>query len=118
MVLGYFALRHEHNALNRTERNALIKSRLVPAVTVLSPAFNESATIRESVRATLGLEYPNLEVIVINDGSTDDTLNILIREFKLYRSSRQLVGEIPTKRIRGIYESRDLRLLVIDKENG
>ena len=118
MILGYFALRHEHIALNRTERNALIKSRLVPAVTVLSPAFNESATVRESVRATLGLEYPNLEVIVINDGSTDDTLNILIKEFKLYRSSRQFVGDIPTKRIRGIYESRELRLLVIDKENG
>jgi cellulose synthase/poly-beta-1,6-N-acetylglucosamine synthase-like glycosyltransferase len=118
MVLGYFALRREHTALNLTERNALIKSRLVPAVSVLSPAFNEAATIRESVRATLGLEYPNLEVIVINDGSTDATLSILIKEFKLYRSSRQLIGDIPTKPIRGIYESRDLRLLVIDKVNG
>jgi cellulose synthase/poly-beta-1,6-N-acetylglucosamine synthase-like glycosyltransferase len=118
MILGYFALRKEHTALNLTERSALIKSRLSPAVTILVPAFNESATIRDSVRATLSLEYPNLEVIVINDGSTDATLGILIREFKLYRSSRQLTGGIPTRPIRGVYESRDLRLLVIDKENG
>ena len=118
MMLGYFALRRQHTALNYTERNALIKSRLVPAVTVLVPAFNESATIRESVRATLGLEYPNLEVIVINDGSTDATLDLLIHEFKLYRSSRQLTGGIVTRTVRGVYESRDLRLLVIDKDNG
>jgi cellulose synthase/poly-beta-1,6-N-acetylglucosamine synthase-like glycosyltransferase len=118
MILAYFSLRNQHTALNLTERNALIKSRLVPAVTVLVPAFNESATIRESVRATLGLEYPHLEVIVINDGSTDATLTLLIREFKLYRSNRQLIGNLPTKPVRGVYESRDLKLLVIDKENG
>lgn len=118
MVLGYFALRHDHLTLDHTERAALLKSRLLPPVSVLAPAFNESATIRESVHAMLGLEYPRLEVIVINDGSQDDTLDILIREFKLYRSSRQLLGNLRTKTIRAVYKSPDHSLVVIDKENG
>ncbi len=118
MVLGYFALRHDHLSLDRTERAALLKSRLLPPVSVLAPAFNESATIRESVHAMLGLEYPRLEVIVINDGSQDDTLDILIREFKLYRSSRQLLGNLRTKPIRAVYKAPDHSLVVIDKENG
>jgi cellulose synthase/poly-beta-1,6-N-acetylglucosamine synthase-like glycosyltransferase len=67
----------------------------------------------------LALRYPHHEVIVINDGSKDDTLQILIDEFKLYRSGRMPSGSLPTKPVHGIYESRDpIRLVVVDKENG
>jgi cellulose synthase/poly-beta-1,6-N-acetylglucosamine synthase-like glycosyltransferase len=119
MTLGYFTLRRYHARFKRAELSALLKSSLLPAVSVLAPAYNESATIKESVRAMLKLHYPNHEVIVINDGSSDDTLAILIDEFKLYKSSRKPTEAISTKPIRGIYESRDpIRLLVIDKENG
>ena len=86
---------------------------------ILAPAYNEALTCRDSVRAMLGPRYPNHEVIVINDGSTDDTLQILIDAFKLYRSGRTPTGSLPTKPVRAIYESRDpIRLVVIDKENG
>lgn len=67
----------------------------------------------------LRLRYPEHEVIVVNDGSKDSTLAVLIEEFKLYRSSRVQTGTIRTKQVRGVYESREpIRLLVIDKENG
>ena len=119
MTVGYFALRHSLNQFKRNELNALLKSSMLPAVSVLAPAYNESATIRDSVRAMLKLHYPNHEVIVINDGSKDDTLEILIEEFHLYKSSRKPVDAILTKPVRAIYESRDpIRLIVVDKENG
>jgi cellulose synthase/poly-beta-1,6-N-acetylglucosamine synthase-like glycosyltransferase len=119
MTMGYFALRHSLNQFKRSDLNALLKSPMLPAVSVLAPAYNESATIRDSVRAMLKLHYPNHEVIVINDGSKDDTLKILIEEFRLYKSTRKPLSAISTKPVNAIYESRDpIRLIVIDKENG
>ena len=94
-------------------------SSLLPEIAVLMPAYNEEATIVDSVRAMLKLRYPRFEVIVINDGSRDATLEILIREFHLYRSARYYETPIPSKAIRGVYESMDpIRLIVIDKDNG
>jgi len=119
MVIGYFWLRRAPHRIGGAERDALLRSPLLPPVAVLAPAYNESATCRESVRAMLGLRYPDHEVIVINDGSKDDTLQVLIDEFKLYRSGRTPSGALPSAQVRGVYESRDpLRLVVIDKENG
>lgn len=119
MVLGYLALRRRHPPLSRGHLETLLKSPMVPAVAVLAPAFNEAATIRESVRAMLKLNHPCHEVIVINDGSRDDTIAILIDEFKLYRSARAPLTDLPTRPVRAVYESREpLALLVIDKENG
>ncbi|MDQ3280712.1 MAG: glycosyltransferase [Acidobacteriota bacterium] len=119
MLIGFFALRRGRDTLSRADRDALLRSPLLPHVAVLAPAFNEAATCRESVRAMLGLRYPHHEVIVINDGSKDDTLQILIDEFRLYRSGRVASGELPHQPVRAIYESRDpIRLVVVDKENG
>jgi cellulose synthase/poly-beta-1,6-N-acetylglucosamine synthase-like glycosyltransferase len=119
MTLGYFGLRNYRARFKREELEALLKSPLLPQVAILAPAYNEAATCRDSVRAMLKLHYPNHEVIVINDGSKDDTLDILIEEFRLYRSSRVASDAIATKPIKAIYESRDpLRLVVVDKENG
>jgi cellulose synthase/poly-beta-1,6-N-acetylglucosamine synthase-like glycosyltransferase len=118
-VMGFFALQRYHARLTAEQRDALIRSQLVPEISVIAPAYNESITVRESVKAMLKLSYPRVQVIVVNDGSTDDTLKILIEEFRLYRSARAPMGPLPHKPIRAIYESRDpIRLLVVDKENG
>lgn len=119
MTLGYFALRGAHARFSRVERAALLQSRMLPSISVLAPAYNEALNIRQSIRAMLKLQYPDIEVIVINDGSTDDTLQILIDEFRLYKSSRQPSQALPTMPIRAIYESREpIRLVVVDKEHG
>ncbi|MGA8028227.1 MAG: glycosyltransferase [Bryobacteraceae bacterium] len=119
MLIGYFALRRESDPFSAKEIDVLLKSPLAPSVSVLAPAYNEAATVRDSVRAMLRLRHPRHEVIVINDGSADNTLKALIEEFRLYRSSRVALGEIPTAAVRGVYESRDpISLVVIDKENG
>jgi cellulose synthase/poly-beta-1,6-N-acetylglucosamine synthase-like glycosyltransferase len=119
MALGFFAVRHYNARLTAEEREAILKSPLAPEIAVIAPAYNEALTVRESVRGMLKLHYPNHQVIVVNDGSKDDTLKILIEEFRLYKSARAPAGELPHKPIRAVYESRDpLRLIVIDKENG
>lgn len=119
MAISYFALKKEIAPFSTKEIDILLKSTLVPSVSVLAPAYNESATVRDSIRAMLRLRHPRHEVIVINDGSTDDTLKLLIDEFRLYRSSRVALGAIPTASVRGVYESRDpIPLIVVDKTNG
>ncbi len=92
---------------------------LIKPISIIAPAFNESNTIVESVRSLLAIEYPNFEVIVVNDGSTDDTLDQLIQAFQLEKRAWVFRRVLPTKPIKGIYVSRlDPRLVVIDKENG
>ncbi|MBV9294175.1 MAG: glycosyltransferase family 2 protein [Acidobacteriaceae bacterium] len=119
MLVGYFALRKKSDAFSPKDIDVLLKSPFVPSVSVLAPAYNEAATIRDSVRSMLRLRHPRHEVIVINDGSADGTLDALIDEFRLYRSSRVALAEIPTAAVRGVYESRDpIPLVVIDKANG
>jgi len=97
----------------------LMQSDALPPITILVPAHNESATIEASVTAILTLEYRNFEIIVVNDGSKDDTLERLRHAFDLYEVPRTYPETIPTKPLRALYRSRTrTRLLVIDKENG
>ncbi len=92
---------------------------LTPPVSVLLPAYNESAAIVESVASLLGLRYPEFEVIVVNDGSKDDTLQQVVEAYGLEPLDRDSPNTIETQAIRGIYQSRAYpELIVIDKENG
>lgn len=91
-------------------------------LTVVLPAYNESAVILESVRSALALDYPDHEVLVVNDGSTDDTLERLRTAFDLVPSSRTVPADadIPLRgAVRGVYEARDpgTPLVVVDSEN-
>ncbi len=92
---------------------------LEPPISLLVPAYNEEATITASIRSILQLEYPEYEVVVINDGSRDTTLEVLIAEFRMELFPEAYRQQLDCKPIRGIYRSRlfpNLRL--IDKENG
>jgi len=92
---------------------------LLPAVSILSPAYNEEPTIVESVKSQLKVDYPKLEVIVINDGSADKTMDELKRAFKLVESKRKTKEHIETKEVKQVYRSRKHdNLYVLDKENG
>ncbi len=94
-------------------------SPFTPPASVLLPAYNEEAGVVQSVHSLLDLRYPELEVIVINDGSTDGTLRELDAEFDLVPVRLATRGEIPHAPIRACYVARrDSRLIVIDKENG
>lgn len=88
-------------------------------VTILVPAYNEEATITTTVRSLFQLHYSEYEVIVINDGSDDNTLNVLIQEFSLRPFPETYDVLLPAKPIRKVYGSATYpNLRVIDKERG
>lgn len=97
----------------------IYSSPFTPPVTLLVPAYNEQAGIVETVRSLLALTYPQLEVIVINDGSKDETLARLEQAFNLVRTQCVTALRLQTRPVRGFYVSvTEQRLLVLDKENG
>lgn len=90
-----------------------------PGISLIVPAYNEEATIVASVRSMFQLDYPEFEVIVINDGSKDDTLGVLVREFGLRAFPEAYRIAVPVQPVRAIYCSPSHpRLRVIDKANG
>lgn len=97
----------------------LFYPRMLPSISIIAPAYQEESTVIESVNSLLNLHYPNYEVILVNDGSTDNTLNRLISHFGLERLSRVVPSRLQTRPIRGIYASPKIpKLLVVDKANG
>lgn len=97
----------------------VLGSDVAPTVSILSPTYNEAATVVASVEACLGLQYANVELIVVNDGSTDATFDVLRDQFGLERMHPMFDRRLRTAMIRGIYRSsRDPGLFVIDKDNG
>lgn len=99
--------------------NWIADTPLAPPITLIAPAHNEEASIRVAVRSLLELDYPELEIIVVNDGSEDRTLEEMREEFCLRPVRAVYVAEMKSALVRGLYRSRvDSRLLVIDKEPG
>ena len=88
-------------------------------VTIVAPAYNEEYTIVASIKSLLSLRYPEFEIVVVNDGSKDDTIGVMKEAFQLYPVHSIFQRQIQTKPVRGIYKSRiEPRLVFVDKENG
>jgi cellulose synthase/poly-beta-1,6-N-acetylglucosamine synthase-like glycosyltransferase len=118
-VVAYVQLRQHRRRWTGRELDAVMQSPATPAISIVAPAYNEEATLAESVRSLLLLNYPQFEVIVVNDGSTDGTLNVGAHEFELVRAPASYAQTIHTQPVRGIYESlAHPDLVMIDKENG
>ncbi|MBT8238467.1 MAG: glycosyltransferase family 2 protein [Croceitalea sp.] len=123
-IMGYLSTR---NSLHYKHKNSfgdlskVMASPLAPSITIIAPAYNEGLTIVENVRSLLSLKYVTYEVMVVNDGSKDDTLQKLIDAYKLEKIDRPIDPNWKSKAIRGIYKSTQpsfAKLTVIDKENG
>ncbi|MBT3244564.1 MAG: glycosyltransferase family 2 protein [Bacteroidetes bacterium] len=120
-IYSAVALRHYIRKNSFVDYNAILSCTFVPSISILAPAFNEGKTIIQNVRALLSLYYNDFEVVVINDGSTDNTLSNLIEEYDLEISDHFMDYLIPTQDVRAIYKSRNQsfsKLIVIDKNNG
>jgi len=112
VVLGRYSQRH---SLDTPQ----VYSEFEPPVSVIVPAYNEASTVVTTVRSLLQLRYPQFEVIVVNDGSTDETLSVLTHAFQLRQFPEALRVRLRTARVRGMYRSQTCaELRVIDKENG
>ena len=124
LLLGIFsaiALRKYIRKNSYINYNSLVLSPLSPKISIIAPAFNESKSIIDNIRTLLSLYYNNFEVIIVNDGSTDNTLDLVKDAFDLIRVNYYFDYRIPCERIKGVYRSKNPsynRLTVIDKNNG
>ncbi|MGB2908483.1 MAG: glycosyltransferase [Candidatus Aminicenantaceae bacterium] len=119
LLLSMFGIYNYRNITAYVNYKKLFLLPQVKPISIIAPAFNEANTIIESVDSLLSIEYPQLEIIVVNDGSTDETLEKLILRFSLSKTTRVFRRVLGGRTIRGIYASASHpKLVVVDKENG
>jgi poly-beta-1,6-N-acetyl-D-glucosamine synthase len=119
ILLGATQLRRYHQGITFGEFRRIAESSLTLPFTVIVPAYNEEKVIVNAVLGALKLRYPQHEVIVVNDGSSDQTLPLLIQKFGLRRVHKVGQTRFSTQPVHGIYESADYpNLVVVDKANG
>jgi poly-beta-1,6-N-acetyl-D-glucosamine synthase len=120
-MISAYALKAYHKKNRFVNYNALLALPDTPCVSLLAPAYNEGRTITENVKSLLSINYNNFDVIVINDGSKDDSIPILIKAFELVAVDQKYEAKIPTKEVKAIYKSTNpsySKLVVVDKNNG
>ncbi len=119
LILSFSGVSTQIKNWKLKKKEFLFKEKMLPTISIIAPAFNEEATIIESINSLLNLQYPEYELIVVNDGSKDDTLNTLIDYFSLEKQDYIIDYKINTRPIRGVYKNKSYpKLVVVDKENG
>ncbi|MBO5660025.1 MAG: glycosyltransferase family 2 protein [Bacteroidaceae bacterium] len=102
-------------------KRILLNSPNTPGISIVAPAYNEETTVVDNVRSLLDMDYPTFEIIIVNDGSKDKTLEKLIENFELVEVPYNYVEHIKTKPYKRMFKSTNekyKRLVVVDKENG
>ncbi len=101
--------------------NSISSYKVLPSVSIIAPSYNEEKSIIENIRSLISLQYSNLEVIIVNDGSTDNTIDKVIKHYNLTKVNYTYEEYIKTEKVRGIYKSLNpaySNLVFIDKDNG
>lgn len=119
LIVAFFQLRKLRN-MDITDRdNESIDTMFAKPVSIIVPAYNEEAGIIDSIHSLLSLRYPQKEVIVVNDGSTDNTKQKVIEQFRMEPIHKTIRVQIKTESITQIFQSTiHPDLLLIDKKNG
>ncbi|MBG9587473.1 glycosyltransferase family 2 protein [Cytobacillus firmus] len=119
LVISVFQLRKEY-LLNRNQTfDEYMNESFAKPVSIIVPAYNEEAGIVASVRSLLSIDYPSFEIIVVNDGSKDDTIEKMITNYQMKEINPAVRKQVQTKSVKTVYQSISLpNLYLIDKENG
>jgi cellulose synthase/poly-beta-1,6-N-acetylglucosamine synthase-like glycosyltransferase len=124
LVLAFIDVRKRLRLKGLEDYEVLENSPYTPPVSILVPAYNEAVTIEASLKSLMALRFPAFEIIVVNDGSKDKTMDTLRRALRLRRRDFPFRAGIATAAVRGLYEATiELppsvkRLVVVDKANG
>jgi cellulose synthase/poly-beta-1,6-N-acetylglucosamine synthase-like glycosyltransferase len=118
-LLSGAALRRNHHLRRFGRVGEMLSSRTSPPITIVIPAYNEATGIVDSVRSMSIVKYPRFEIVVTNDGSSDDTLQSLIDAFDLEKVKIPYRPDLDCAPVRAIYRGRSgVDITVIDKDNG
>ncbi len=118
-LLSWVQVRRYYRRLVHARLQRSVRSRLTPPISICTAAYNEAEVIVDSMRSMLSLRYPEHEVVLTNDGSTDTTLERMVEAFAMYRVDQPEHPQLETERVRGVWRSRThSNLMVIDKDNG
>jgi len=120
-VLSVLELRHYMNKNRYVDYKSILSFQNLPSVSIIAPAYNEEKSIIENIQCLLKLQYPNFEIIIVNDGSKDNSLAKIIDYFDLVKVHKAYELKVPCAPIRAVYQSNNLaysHLVIIDKENG
>ena len=116
MTLSWRAINSRQKAWALADRSFLFTSGILPSISILAPAHNEEKTIIQNIRSILSLEYPEMELIVINDGSTDKTAEKIIDNFNLELANPKILSNLRTAPILGFYRNKNIpNFVFIDK---
>ena len=120
-MVSIFSMRNYMRKNGFVNYQTILNSELAPHLTLIAPAYNEERTIKENVQSLLSLNYNNYEVIIVNDGSKDKTLDFLLKAYDLEPVELEVNDVLKTKPVKRVYKSRNKafkKLTVIDKFNG
>jgi cellulose synthase/poly-beta-1,6-N-acetylglucosamine synthase-like glycosyltransferase len=118
-ILAFVQLRRHLHRWTPNDLDAVIRSPATPGISLIVPAYNEEATISESVRSLLLLNYPAFEVVVVVDGAKDRTMAVLRDTFDMLVAPASYTQPIPTQSVQRFYRSiAHPELVAIDKANG
>ena len=121
ILAGKKIIRQKEYSLEVYDKELIRKSPYAPGVSIVAPAYNEEKTIVDNVLSLLDQDYPVFEVIIVNDGSSDSTLDKMIDNFQLVEVPYAYHERIHTYPYRRMFKSslpKYSRLTVIDKVNG
>ncbi|MDY7222784.1 glycosyltransferase family 2 protein [Halalkalibacterium halodurans] len=119
LLLSVVQLKREQKLNKQEVYDDYLELTYTKPVSILVPAYNEETGIIETVRSLLSLKYPQTEIVVVNDGSTDQTLEVIIKHFQMVKVGKVIRKQIETEPIKGVYQSTIFpHLLLVDKSNG
>lgn len=119
LAMAWFEIRRYTAALEQVTLRQIIRSPLTPPISILVPAYNEEASIVDSLNSLLALEYPTFEIVVVSDGSSDATVARVVEAFDLKRVDWPTPPFLTHEPVSAVYKPRGkLNLLVVDKANG
>ena len=118
-ILALFKITSYKKSFEHIDFEKIFRIRNHIPVSVLIPAYNESSGIVQSIKSLLSLQYPEYQLILINDGSTDNTLDLIIENFGFKKVFFIPYYFIKCKKINGVYLSTKYpNMVLIDKDNG
>lgn len=119
IILILLSSRKLRDFIKVINNDVTIISNYTKPISVVVPAYDEESTIIDNIISLLDLNYPEFEVIIVNDGSKDKTLEKVIKHFKLRKIDVEINMQVDCKEIRGVYGSFEIpNLVIVDKENG